>query len=109
MDRTRHQSRPLARGSQRLAAALFVALPLLLLSAGPAAAVDPPPGLVIEARALVGSHVRLGAWTTVEVHITNSGPAITGELRLAGDRQGRSTYGTEVDLPTGSDKSYFLY
>jgi hypothetical protein len=109
MDRTRHQSRPLARGSQRLAAALLVALPLLLLSAGPAAAVDPPPGLVIEARALVGSHVRLGAWTTVEVGITNGGPAITGELRLAGDRQGRSTYGTEVDLPTGSDKSYFLY
>ena len=37
------------------------------------------------------------------------GRAISGELRLAGGAQGRTRFGTRVDLPTQSDKTYRLY
>jgi hypothetical protein len=78
---------------------------MILPGPAPAAAAD----LTMEARALLDGNVRLGAWAAVEVELANDGPAITGELRLAGDRQGRSSYGVEVDLPTGSRKRYVLF
>lgn len=45
----------------------------------------------------------------IRVHIRNDGPAVVGELRLAGGSQGRTQYGTPVDLPTDSDKDFLLY
>ncbi|HET7677092.1 MAG TPA: hypothetical protein VFK38_04500 [Candidatus Limnocylindrales bacterium] len=66
-------------------------------------------GITLEARVLAGGHVRVGAWTAVQVTVRNDGPAVTGELRLAGGTQGRSSYGTAVDLPTDSAKVYTLY
>ena len=44
-----------------------------------------------------------------QVHLVNDGPAISGELRLAGGSQGQTRFGTAVDLPTQSDKTYLLY
>ena len=74
--------------------------------AAPAAAAD---GLTMEARILLGGHARLGSWIAIAVHLKNDGPAITGELRLAGGTQGQTRFGTAVDLPTQSDKIYVLY
>lgn len=90
---------------RRLSAATLLGLALLLPATVQGAAAD----LSMEVRPLLGGNVRLGAWAAVEVELANDGPAIVGELRLAGDRQGRSSYGMEVDLPTGSRKTYVLY
>ena len=66
-------------------------------------------GLTMEARALLDGHARIGSWMAIDVHITNAGPAVVGELRLAGGVQGKTRFGTPVDLPTQSDKTYRLY
>lgn len=75
----------------------------------PALAVEAPAGLTIEAHVLVDGHVRVGSWMAIDIHVANTGPAISGELRLAGGAQGRTRFGTRVDLPTQSDKTYRLY
>jgi hypothetical protein len=89
--------------------------PLLLIGAilgllgplvGPAAAADAP---TIEAHALLAGNARIGSWMAILVHLVNDGPAISGELRLAGGTQGQTRFGTAVDLPTQSDKNYVLY
>ncbi len=70
--------------------------------AGPAAAADVP---TIEARALLSGNARIGSWMAIQVHVVNDGPAISGELRLAGGTQGQTRFGTAVDLPTQSSTS----
>ena len=76
------------------------------LAASSVLAVD---GLTLEATALLDGHARIGSWMAIEVHVKNDGPAIVGELRLAGGVQGKTQFGTAVDLPTLSDKTYRLY
>src|SRR5204862_4478923 len=63
----------------------------------------------IEAHALLSGNARIGAWMAIQVHLVNDGPAISGELRLAAGTQGQTRFGTAVDLPTQSDKTYVLY
>ena len=89
-------------------AAIAVAL-LAGLVTTPALAVEAPAGLTIEANVLMDGHVRVGSWMAIDIHVANTGPAISGELRLAGGAQGRTRFGTRVDLPTQSDKTYRLY
>lgn len=72
-------------------------------------AVAPPVGLTMDATVLLDGHGRIGSWMAVDVHLKNDGPAIAGELMLAGGAQGRTRFGTVVDLPTLSDKTYRLY
>ena len=94
-----------------LAAALLgtlVAAPVTV-SAGPAAAVVPPPGLTMEAAVLLDGHARIGAWMAIDVRIKNDGPPLSGELRLTGGTQGRTRFGTPVDAPTQSDQTHRLY
>src|SRR6185503_9428253 len=94
-----------------LAAALLatlVAAPVTV-SAGPAAAVVPPPGLTMEAAVLLDGHARIGAWMAIDVRIKNDGPPLAGELRLTGGTQGRTRFGTPVDAPTQSDQTHRLY
>lgn len=83
---------------------------LLLVALGPtvvpATAAD---GLTMEARILLNGNARIGSWMAIEIHLVNDGPAVTGELRLAGGSQGQTRFGTAVDLPTQSDKVYTLY
>jgi hypothetical protein len=94
------------RGSLRRLAGLATLAPLLLLLLAPSvAAAD----LTVQATALVGGHVRLGSWAAVSVTIRNDGPPVRGELRLAGNRAGVSSYGLEVELPTTSEKAFVLY
>ena len=76
------------------------------LAASSVLAID---GLTLEATALLDGHARIGSWMAIEVHVKNDGPAIVGELRLAGGVQGKTQFGTAVDLPTLSDKTYRLY
>ncbi len=74
--------------------------------AAPVAAADLP---TMEGRVLLGGNARVGSWMTIAVHLVNNGPAINGELRLAGGSQRQTRFGTAVDLPTQSDKTYVLY
>jgi len=74
--------------------------------AGTAAAVGGP---TMEARILLGGHARLGSWVAISVHLKNDGPAISGELRLAGGSQGQTSFGMAVELPTQSDQVHVLY
>ncbi len=61
-------------------------------------------GLTMEARALLGGHARVGTWIAISVRLKNDGPAIVGELRLAGGTQGQTRFGTPVDLPSIADR-----
>jgi hypothetical protein len=100
---------PVRRASQRAWHGLSlvgVALAMLGPLASEATAVDLPS---IEAHALLSGNARIGSWMAIQVHLVNDGPAVTGELRLAGGTQGQTRFGTTVDLPTQSDKRYVLY
>ncbi len=94
-----------SRARRALAATGFVMAALGAL-AGPAAGAD---GLTMEGRILLNGNARIGSWMAIEVHLVNTGPAIQGELRLAGGSQGQTRFGASVDLPTQSDKTYVLY
>ncbi|MDO8485063.1 MAG: hypothetical protein Q7S35_08980 [Candidatus Limnocylindrales bacterium] len=95
-----------ARRPWRAIAAFAVVLAALGPGAAPTAAVDGP---TMEARILLNGNARIGSWMAVQVHLVNNGPAVSGELRLAGGSQGQTRFGTAVDLPTQSDKTYVLY
>lgn len=103
---TRFGAQPPFRHAWRALALVGVVLGLLGPMAIPAAAADLP---TMEAHALLSGNARIGSWMAIQVHLVNNGPAITGELRLAGGTQGQTRFGTVVDLPTQSDKTYLLY
>ncbi|MFL5644699.1 MAG: hypothetical protein ACJ78L_05070 [Chloroflexota bacterium] len=106
----RHPLTPrISPGARR--GARFVALIALVLGVlGPAALpVSAAGGPTMEARILVGGHARVGSWVAISVHLTNDGPPISAELRLAGGTQGQTHFGTPVDLPTQADKTYVVY
>ncbi len=94
-------------GVLRAALAVLLALPFLAMgSVSRAYAAD---GLTMEATVLLEGHARSGQWMAIDVHLANAGPAITGELRLAGGAQGKTRFSTVVDLPTQSDKRFVMY
>ena len=94
---------------RRLVRATLAFALLASLVTTPAKAVEPPAGLTMEASVLMDGHARVGSWMAIDIHVTNEGPAISGELRLSGGSQGRTRFGTRVDLPTQSDKTYRLF
>src|SRR6185369_13688775 len=51
----------------------------------------------------------LGSWIAIEVHLVNTGPSISGELRLQGGTQGGTRYATAVQLDSPSDKTWILH
>jgi hypothetical protein len=89
-------------------ASLWAAIPA---SAGSTrfATVPPPPGLTFDAKALLDGHTRVGSWMAIDIHLKNDGPPIAGELRLTGGAQGKTRFGTAVDIPTQSEKTYRMY
>jgi hypothetical protein len=95
------------RARRALAFAMGAGLVMALLL--PCALASAAGTVTLTARALVGGHTRVGAWSAIEVDVANDGPAVSGELRLGASQQGASTYGALVDLPTGSRKRYLLY
>jgi hypothetical protein len=96
----------MAHRASRLAAVLGLLAVGLLPATGPASAAVGP---TMEARIMLGGHVRIGSWMAISVHLANDGPAVIGELRMKGGTQGQTRFGVAVDLPTQSDKTYTLY
>jgi hypothetical protein len=95
-------------------AAVATAIALLgALPVGRTAAASPDPtttsGLTLAAHVELQGHVRVGSWFGIAVDLANSGPTVTGELRIAGGSDSRSQFSTPVELATGSRKQYVLY
>lgn len=94
---------------------MSVRRPLLALAAaalflGPLSLTGAAAGtLTMDARVLLQGHARVGSWMAIQVQLENSGPAVSGELRIAGGSQGRTTFSMPVDLPTDSRKAYVLH
>ena len=93
----------------RIAAAALLLVTMLAAGARTPAPILAAEGLTLEATALLDGHARAGTWMAIDVHIRNDGPAVVGELRLAAGAQGKTRFGTAVDLPTQSEKTYRLY
>jgi hypothetical protein len=66
-------------------------------------------GPTMEARVMLGGHARVGSWVAIAVHLKNDGPAIDGELRIAGGNQAQTRFSVAADLPTQADKTFVLY
>ncbi len=106
----RHPGLPRITSRLTRAPRLLVLLAFLMTTLLPLAApVRAAEGLTMEARALLGGHARVGTWIAISVRLKNDGPAIVGELRLAGGTQGQTRFGTPVDLPSNADQTYVLY
>ena len=90
-----------------------IASPMLAQSPSPAPSgspsVQPNPDITIDAHALLGGHVRPGAWTAIDVLVSNNGPAVTGELLIRGPQQTQSRYGVDANLPNGARQQFTLY
>ncbi len=59
-----------------------------------------------------GGVFREGMWLPLRVRVRNDGPAIVGKLIVRPETSGRvvsNAYSAPIDLPTGSDKTAFLY
>lgn len=106
----RHPFTPRHSPAARRAASFLATLSILLGMLGPAViGVSAADGVTMQARVLAAGHARIGSWVAISVHLTNAGPPVTGELRLAGGTQGQTRFGTPVDLPTQADKTYVVY
>ena len=84
-----------------------------LLAAWPASAATPTPAansdVTLAAQPMLGGVVAAGSWLAVRVDVENRGPAISGELRLTPSSGQGSSYGLEVELPSGARQQHFLY
>ena len=115
--RSRRSPRAIVQASLAIVVMLAVMLPLagtvLAADASPSPAASPSiaprSDLRIVGHALLGGHVRPGAWAAVAVHVENDGPTVAGELRIRSSQQGRSHYGREVELPNGARQDHTLY
>ena len=98
--------RPAARWFRALGA-MFVVAALLL---GPLAVTAQAANTVkMEAKVLLQGHARVGSWMAIQIAFTNDGPAVKGEVRLAGGASGRTRFSVPVDLPTNSRQAYVLH
>ena len=102
----RHAPPRLGRRVSLLIASSLVALATLGPATTAALAADGP---TMTARVLLQGHARLGSWIAIEVHLVNTGPSISGELRLQGGTQGGTRYATAVQLDSPSDKTWILH
>jgi hypothetical protein len=89
----------------RLLLALMIGVSVMLGAAAPTRAAD----VTLEATAMLGGHVRPGAWAAVVVRVRNSGPAIEGELRVRSSQQGVSRFGVAVHLAPDAEQEHILY
>ena len=79
------------------------------LAVSPSPSPQPNPNIQINAHALLDGNVRPGAWTAVDVQVSNDGPAIDGEMRISATQDTGSHYGLEVHLATGAKQQLTLY
>ncbi len=91
--------------------ALLVAFLLTLLfgptSPAPLLAASP---LQMTAQAAFGGRFKYGEWLPIFVNLENSGPDLTGEIRVSLTNQtGQLDFALPAELPTGSRKRFTLY
>lgn len=91
---------------------LWALLLALSLAAFPTGAQDTqdPVSLLVEAG--YDSYYRLDYWLPIRVQVRNDGAAITGRISVRPESSGRavsSAYSSPIELPTGSEKTVFLY
>src|SRR5262245_59112993 len=58
------------------------------------------------------SYYRSDFWLPVRVHIRNDGASVHGRISVRPESSGRAVttaYSTPIELPTGSEKTSFLY
>ena len=65
--------------------------------------------ITMTAKVLLQGHARVGTWMAIQIELANSGPAVKGELRLAGGASGRTRFSVPVDLPTDARQAYLLH
>jgi len=94
-------------GRIRFAGAAILALGLLAGPMVPAASAAGP--ITMKARVLLQGHARVGSWMAIQIELSNAGPAIKGELRLAGGASGHTRFSVPVDLPTTARQAYLLH
>ncbi len=99
---------PRAQRLARRVGSVLLTMLVLFAAIAPAGAAAAE-GLTLEATVLLDGHARQGSWMAIDIRVRNEGPPVVGELRLTGGSQGKTTFGTAVDLPTQSDKTYRLY
>lgn len=92
------------------AAALLLILVSVLAVPIPAVAQEGAP-VVLTARAGFDGYYRDGRWLPVRVTLTNNGPSVDGQLRVAVPRYDgtETTFARDVSLPTQSHKEFFVY
>ena len=105
-----HRHRTAVRAVFRALASLAVAAPLAAaaLAAQPGTALGDG-GLTMTAHAQLHGRVRVGSWYGIAVDISNAGPAVTGELRVLGGSDGRTSFSQAAELATGSRKEFVLF
>lgn len=58
------------------------------------------------------NYFRAGQWIPIQIQVSNDGAGFSGRLTVRPETSGRSVssaFSTPIDLPTGSDKTAFLY
>lgn len=97
-------SQPTHRTHRLIVALVFGLLPML-----PFAATASADGLTMTARVLLQGHTRVGSWMAISVQLENSGPAVSGELRMDGGSTTATRFSVVVDLPTNARQTYVLH
>jgi hypothetical protein len=95
---------------RRIGWMLFIGL-LVLLNL-PAAAQDTGDLVQLTVEAGYDQYFRPDYWLPVRINVRNDGDSITGRLTVRPETSGRvvsNAYSTPIDLPTGSEKTAFLY
>jgi hypothetical protein len=63
----------------------------------------------MDVQPLLDGNARSGEWIALRVHLENPGPAVRGELRVTTSDRTTSSYGTEVELPTGARQDHVIH
>ena len=63
----------------------------------------------MNAKVLLQGHARVGSWMAIQVDLSNTGPAVKGELQLNGGASGHTRFSVPVDLPTTARQAYLLH
>lgn len=85
---------------------------LLTLLILPSAAQENNQPITLLAQAGFDNYYRPGYWLPIQIQVSNVGASVTGRLTVRPETSGRvvnSAYSTPIDLPTGSEKTAFLY
>ncbi len=65
--------------------------------------------ITMNAKVLLQGHARVGSWMAIQIDLSNSGPAVKGELQLTGGASGHTRFSVPVDLPTTARQAYLLH